>query len=41
MIEKINNKYGSFFEASLISEVEAIGILKKVDAGTQLVHIGQ
>jgi CRP/FNR family transcriptional regulator len=41
MIEKLNNKYGSFFEAALISEIEAVGTLKKVSAGTQLMHIGQ
>jgi len=41
MIEKLNNKYSSFFEAALISEIEAVGTLKKVSAGTQLMHIGQ
>ena len=40
MIEQINTKYGSFFEAALISEIEAVGTLKKVTAGTQLMHIG-
>ena len=41
MIEKLNNKYGSFFEATLISEIKAVGALKNVVAGTQLMHIGQ
>ena len=41
MIEKLNNKYGSFFEAALISEIKAVGILKNVVEGTQLMHIGQ
>ena len=41
MIEKLNNKYGSFFEAALISEIKAVGTLKNVVAGTQLMHIGQ
>lgn len=41
MIQKLREKYGAFFEADLISEIETIGQLKEVTAGTQLMHIGQ
>ena len=41
MIQKLREKYGAFFEADLISEIESIGQLKEVTAGTQLMHIGQ
>ena len=41
MIQKLREKYGAFFEADLISEIETIGQLKEVTAGNQLMHIGQ
>jgi CRP/FNR family transcriptional regulator, anaerobic regulatory protein len=41
MNSSLKDQYGAFFEAALIGEIDSVAQLKKVTAGTQLMHIGQ
>lgn len=41
MLEEIKNNYSHLFEEELLQEIDAIGILKTVSAGDELIRTGQ